>query len=135
MAEECSEESNSDADIISRLENQLQKQLKMCLTTRDHNKALGDVAGTNRFERLALNVTKDLDVIRLARKTKAVKVPKFHYEMKEFSIVKSFTDIMDNDMELTVVRGINYNSTNPKEIDTYVKFEFPFPQVSKILIS
>lgn len=133
MTEECSEDSTSDADIISRLENQLQKQLKMCLTTRDHNKALGDVAGMNRFERLALNVTKDLDVIRLVRKSKGAKVPKFHYEMKEFSIVKSFTDIMDNDMELTVVRGINYNSTNPKEIDTYVKFEFPFPQVSSII--
>uniref|UniRef100_V5H1M8 Coiled-coil and C2 domain-containing protein 1-like n=1 Tax=Anoplophora glabripennis TaxID=217634 RepID=V5H1M8_ANOGL len=128
MAEECSEGTSADMDIISRLENQLQKQLKMCLTTRDHNKALGDVSGTNRFERLALNVTKDLDVIRLARRTPGGKVPKFHYEMKEFSIVKSFTDIMDNDMELTVVRGINYSSTNPKEIDTYVKFEFPFPQ-------
>ncbi|KAJ8920967.1 hypothetical protein NQ315_015761 [Exocentrus adspersus] len=127
MTEEASEDSNSDIDIISRLENQLQKQLKMCLTTRDHNKALGDVAGTNRFERLALNVTKDLDVVRLAKRTGGT-VPKFHYEMKDFAIVKSFTELMDNDMELTILRGINYQSSNPKEIDTYVKFEFPFPQ-------
>ncbi|KAJ8978015.1 hypothetical protein NQ317_002777 [Molorchus minor] len=127
MADECTEDTNSDTDMLARLENQLQKQLKMCLTTRDHNKALGDVAGTNRFERLALNVTKDLDVIRLAKRTD-LSVPKFHYEMKEFSIVKSFTELMDNDMELVILRGINYQSTNPKEIDTYVKFEFPFPQ-------
>ncbi|XP_060518042.1 coiled-coil and C2 domain-containing protein 1-like isoform X2 [Cylas formicarius] len=127
MSEECTEDDNSDSDVLSRLEIQLTKQLKMCLSTRDHHKALGDVAGTNRFERLALNVTKDLDTIRLAKKT-ASGIPKFHYEMKNFSIVKSFTDLTDNDLELVIMRGINYTSSNPKEIDTYVKFDFPFPQ-------
>lgn len=100
----------------------------MCLTTRDHNKTLGDVAGTNRFERLALNVTKDLDVIRLAKKTPGAGVPKFHYENKDFSVVKSFTELTDNELEISIVRGINYNTETPKEIDTYVKFSFPWPQ-------
>lgn len=118
---------SDELDVLARLENQLQKQLKMCLTTRDHNKALGDVAGANRFERLGLNVAKDLDVVRMARKNGTV--PKFHYEMKDFSIVKSFTDIPDNSMEVTIHRGIDYQTENPKDIDTYVKFEFPFPQV------
>ncbi|VEN43146.1 unnamed protein product [Callosobruchus maculatus] len=128
MGEEATEESSADLDVLARLENQLQKQLKMCLSTRDHNRALGDVAGTNRFERLALNVTKDLDVIRMAKKSSGGMLPKFHYETKEFSIVKSFTDIPDNSMEVTVHRGINYQTENPKEIDTYVTIEFPFPQ-------
>ena len=102
----------------------------MCLTTRDHHKALGDVAGMNRFEHLALSVTKDLDIVRLAHRTPGAGVPKFHYEYKDFSIVKSFTDLSDNDLELFIARGINYSCVNPKEIDTYVKFEFPYPQVS-----
>nr|XP_023013952.1 coiled-coil and C2 domain-containing protein 1-like isoform X1 [Leptinotarsa decemlineata] len=127
MSDELDENRSEDMDLLARLENQLQKQLKMCLTTRDHNKALGDVASMNKFERLALNVTKDLDVIRMARKSSKI-VPKFHYEQKDFSIVKSFTEIMDNQMEVTIHRGINYQSDNPKEIDTYVKLEFPFPQ-------
>lgn len=127
MAEECDEKTSEDLDILSRLENQLSKQLKMCLTTRDHHKNLGDVAGANRFERLALNVTKDLDVVRVAHRTNG-KVPKFHYENKDFSIVKSFTELTDNDLELTILRGINYTTQYPKDIDTYVKFEFPFPQ-------
>lgn len=130
MAEECHEDDSGTFDLLSRLETQLTKQLKMCMTTRDHHKALGDVAGMNRFERLALNVSKDLDVVRLAQKTPGVAIPKFHYENKDFSIVKSFTELGDNDLELTIVRGINYLCNNPKEIDTYVKFEFPFPQVS-----
>ncbi|XP_050309160.1 coiled-coil and C2 domain-containing protein 1-like isoform X2 [Anthonomus grandis grandis] len=126
MADECTDQDDSDSDMLSRLETQLTKQLKMCLSTRDHHKALGDVAGTNRFERLALNVTKDLDVVRVAKRMGS-KVPKFHYETKEFAIVKSFTELTDNDLELLIVRGINYRSDNPKDIDTYVKFEFPFP--------
>lgn len=128
-AEECSEKDSEHFDLLSRLEAQLNKQLKTCLATRDHHKALGDVASTNRFEQLALNVTKDLDIIRLARRTPGCRIPKFHYENKDFSIVKSFTELGDDDLELVIVRGINYRSTNPTEIDTYVKFEFPFPQV------
>lgn len=106
------------------------KQLKLCLSTRDHHKALGDIAGMNRFEHLALSVTKDLDYVRYAHRNNLQVTPKFHYENKSFNVVKCFTDLNDNDFELTIVRGINFNCTNPKEIDTYVKFEFPYPQVS-----
>lgn len=123
MAEGIGDGKNEDLNLLARLEIQLQKQLKMCLTTRDHNKALADVAGTNRFERLALNVTKDLDVVRVARRTGSI--PKFHYEMKDFSIVKCFTDVLENTMELTIHRGIDYQCG-----DTYVKCDFPFPQVN-----
>lgn len=129
MAEECTEDDSSDMDLISRLEAQLTKQLKMCLTTRDHHKALGDVAGTNRFERLALSVTKDLDYVRLIHRTGS-EIPKFHYEMKDFSIVQSFTELGDNDLELNIIRGINYNCSNPNDIDTYIKCEMPYPQVN-----
>lgn len=131
MAEECTEDDSSDMDLIGRLESQLTKQLKMCLTTRDHHKALGDVAGTNRFERLALSVTKDLDYVRLIHRTGG-SIPKFYYEIKDFSIVKSFTELGDNDLELCILRGINYNCSNPNDIDTYVKCEMPFPQVSNV---
>lgn len=133
MKEECEENDTGIEDIIHRLESQLTKQLKMCLTTRDHQKALGDIAGMNRFEQLALSVTADLDLVRLAKRTSGAKIPKFHYENKSFSIVKSFTELNDNDLELSIVRGINYNCSNPKDIDTYVKYEFPYPQVRYIL--
>ncbi|XP_066143225.1 coiled-coil and C2 domain-containing protein 1-like isoform X2 [Euwallacea fornicatus] len=127
MVDECTENDDSDGDLLTRLENQLTKQLKMCLSTRDHHKALGDVAGTNRFEQLALSVTKDLDIVRVAKR-RGGRAPTHHYETKEFSIVKSFTELTDNEMELVIIRGINYRSDSPKDIDTYVKFEFAFPQ-------
>ncbi|GLV42542.1 lethal (2) giant discs 1 [Carabus blaptoides fortunei] len=127
LAEECVEDDAGTLEMLTRLEEQLTKQLKMCLSTRDHHKAIGDVAGLNRFENLALSVTKDLDTVRLAYRT-GTGVPKFHYEQKSFTMVKCCTDLNDNDVEVVIVRGINYNCTNPKEVDTYVKMEFPWPQ-------
>lgn len=116
-------------DIRVRLEEQLCKQLMMCKNTRDHHKAMGDVAGTNRFENLALTTQKDLDFVRLAHKQN-LPLPKFHYEKKSFNIVKCNTDLSDNEVEIHIVRGINYSVSNPKDVDTYVKVEFPWPQVN-----
>lgn len=58
------------------------------METRNHFKAMGDVASANRFEQQALHCKKDLDVIRMARKHKHP-VPRFHYETRSFSIVQS----------------------------------------------
>ncbi|XP_028174470.1 coiled-coil and C2 domain-containing protein 1-like [Ostrinia furnacalis] len=116
-----------DEDVLSRLHNQLTAQLKLCLSNRDHNKAMGHIAEANRFEHIAVSVKQDLDVVAVA-KSLGQNPPKFHYESRQFSIVQCNTDINENELELTIVRGIAYNVPNPKEIDTYVKFEFPFPQ-------
>ncbi|XP_037810961.1 coiled-coil and C2 domain-containing protein 1-like isoform X2 [Lucilia sericata] len=112
------------SDIGIRIEEQLAKQLMMCKNTRDHHKAMGDIAGMNRFENLALTVQKDLDLVRYSKR-KNFPLPKFHYEKRSFNIVHCNTDLTDNELEIIVVRGINYNVPNPKEVDTYVKIEFP----------
>lgn len=57
-------------------------------------------------------------------------MPKFHYEKKSFNIVKCNTDLTENELEINVIRGISYVVANPKDVDTYVKVEFPYPQVS-----
>ncbi|KAL9704384.1 hypothetical protein quinque_007902 [Culex quinquefasciatus] len=125
--EDCDPSGESDVDLNTRLEEQLSRQLIMCRNTRDHHRAMGDVAGTNRFENLALSVQKDLDFVRLTHK-KRLPVPKFHYEAKQFNVVKCNTDLSDNEVEVLVARGINYSVPNPREVDTYVKMEFPYPQ-------
>ncbi|KAJ9592539.1 hypothetical protein L9F63_015812, partial [Diploptera punctata] len=110
----------------SRTQDPTLRQFLMCLTTRDHFKAIGDVASANRFEQLAVHSKKDLDAVRCAHK-RSEPIPKFHYEARSFSIVQCCTDLGDNDLELTIVQGINYTVPNPKDVDTYVKFEFPYP--------
>uniref|UniRef100_A0A1A9WBI9 C2 domain-containing protein n=1 Tax=Glossina brevipalpis TaxID=37001 RepID=A0A1A9WBI9_9MUSC len=121
--EDC--DPNDDiSDIRVRVEEQLAKQLMMCKNTRDHHKAMGDIAGMNRFENLALTVQKDLDLVRYSKR-KNFPLPKFHYQKRSFNIVHCNTDLADNELEIVVVRGINYNVPNPKEVDTYVRIECP----------
>ncbi|KAI5639611.1 coiled-coil and C2 domain-containing protein 1-like [Phthorimaea operculella] len=118
---------DTDDDALTKLSQQLTNQLKLCLTNRDHYREMGNIAEMNRFEHLAVKVKQDLDVVVVA-KSLGQPVPKFHYESMQFSVVQCNTDLNENDLELTIVRGIAYNVPNPKDIDTYVKFEFPYPQ-------
>ncbi|KAK3927267.1 Coiled-coil and C2 domain-containing protein 1-like [Frankliniella fusca] len=120
----------SDDEIYEKLLQDLQKQVQTCITTRDHFKALGDIASANRFEHMAVHSKKDMIAIKHAFKRKDP-VPQFRYETKSFSIVQCCTDLMDNDLELTIVQGINYNVSNPKDVDTYVRFELPWPSADE----
>ncbi|XP_076181781.1 lethal (2) giant discs 1 isoform X2 [Ptiloglossa arizonensis] len=122
---DCLEEATgTDEQIYENLESQLMKQIKWCLCTRDHSKALGDVSGYNRWERLAFGYKRDLDMLRV-RKRDALPPPQHHYETKTYAIVKSCTDLNEGDIEISIIRGVNI----PKE-DTYVMFEFPYPSDS-----
>ncbi|XP_015126475.1 coiled-coil and C2 domain-containing protein 1-like isoform X2 [Diachasma alloeum] len=126
-SEECQpiDENSSDSEIYDNLEATLIKHKKACLSTRDHAKALGDVPGYNRWERLALGYSKDLDMLRVRRRD-GLPPPQHHYEVKTYAIVQSCTDLNDGDVEIQIIRGINY----PKEADTYVIYEFPYPSDS-----
>ncbi|XP_060800584.1 coiled-coil and C2 domain-containing protein 1-like isoform X2 [Amyelois transitella] len=136
-AEDCGPSDDSPTidlegdDVILRIQQQLTKQLKLCLDNRDHNKKMGNVAEANRFEHLAVAVKQDLDVVLVAKRL-GQDPPKFHYESRQFAVVQCNTDLNENDLELTIVRGIAYNVPNPKEVDTYVKFEFPYPQETPV---
>lgn len=60
---------------------------------------------------------------------KGYKVPKFKFEQKTFSIIHCNVDLAETELEIEVVRGIGYNVSKPKDVDTYVKVEFPHPKV------
>ncbi|KAK1128344.1 hypothetical protein K0M31_002808 [Melipona bicolor] len=125
-SEDCSEKvTGTDEEIYENLESQLMKQIKWCLCTRDHCKALGDVSGYNKWERLALNYKRDLDML-IVRKRDALPPPQHHYEIRTHTIVQSCTDLSDSDIEISIIRGVNYS----KDADTYVIFEFPYPSDS-----
>ena len=67
--EDCLEKViGTDEEIYENLESQLMKQIKWCLCTRDHCKALGDVSGYNKWERLALNYKRDLDMLTVRKR-------------------------------------------------------------------
>lgn len=124
--EECTITGDRE-EMFSKLEQDIISQVKMCMTNRTYFKEVGDIASANKFEQMALHSKKDLDAIRFAFK-RGDPVPKFHYETRAFSRVVSNTDLTDNDLELNILNGINYVVKNPKDVDTYIRWEFPFPR-------
>lgn len=116
----------NSSGILGQLYNDLLAQLKMCTDNREHYKLIGDIANANRFDQLALHTRKDLDVIRSSA-VRGDTIPRWKNEMRTFSIVKCCTDLKDDDMEVTIIRGLSYNVANPKTIDTYARFEVPIP--------
>ncbi|CAG2209962.1 CC2D1 [Mytilus edulis] len=101
-----------------------------CATNQQNFTKIGDVVSSAKFEKMEKGCRKDLESLKNAFRHNDP-VPKFHYENRTFSLVKCNTDLGENDLELTVVRGLQYNAPSgysEKDLDTYVKFEFPYPQ-------
>lgn len=94
----------------------------------EHHHGLGDVVSKNRFDNLAVGVQKDLDLVKLAHR-RGKGVPRFHVETKTFHVIKCNLDLAETELEINVIRGIAYHVSKPKDIDTYVKVEFAYPQV------
>ncbi|XP_026746942.1 coiled-coil and C2 domain-containing protein 1-like isoform X2 [Trichoplusia ni] len=123
--------SASHDEVFSRLQHQLELQRQLCQAHYEHNMKIGNIAEAKKIEPMIQDISERLDVAFLEFKRRGV-LPRFHYEMRQFSIVQCNTHLSDSDLELTIVRGIAYNVANPKDIDTYVKFEFPFPQEAPV---
>lgn len=60
----------------------------MSIKMRDHYKAIGDIPNANSLEQLAVKMKKDLKFVQLAENNN-LKLPKFHYETKPFTILQS----------------------------------------------
>ncbi|XP_064625209.1 coiled-coil and C2 domain-containing protein 1-like isoform X2 [Lineus longissimus] len=116
-------------EMFKKLEQDLINQIRTYSSNSNHFTHTGDISSADRFDKLGQNCRKDLDALKNAYKH-GDPVPRFHYETKEFKLFKCCTDLGDSDLELIVVRGIHYNPPSgytPEQLDTYVKYEFPFP--------
>lgn len=116
-------------EIYKRLQDELVNQIKICESNSDHFTKLGDVSSATKFDKMCQSCRKDLDALKNAYEH-GDPVPRFHYETRQFSLVQCCTELGDNDLELTIVRGLNYNLPSgyaPTDLQTYVKYEFPFP--------
>ncbi|XP_070195173.1 coiled-coil and C2 domain-containing protein 1-like isoform X1 [Littorina saxatilis] len=127
-AEDCQPSGDRD-EVFTQLEQDLAKQIQICNTNAQHFTKMGDVPGAAKFQKMGQGCAKDLESLKSSRRH-GDPLPKFHYETRSFSIVQSNTELGENEMELTVVRGISYNlpsGYSEKDMDTMVKYEFAFP--------
>jgi len=133
IAEDWTNVLSSDAaELYGRLETALKLQIKTSKNNSNHYKLLGDLSAAKNFETLHKGSQQDLDTLTMS-KLHGNPVPKFHYEMKSFPIVKSHPELSDSECEITIVRCINIplpSGYQPKDMYSYVVYEFPFPNDS-----
>jgi len=128
--ERSSENLNLDLETeehYRKLELELQKQIELCNKNKEHFYKIGDVSTGTKFEKYLIDMKKDFEVL-MAYKKRGDPVPKYHYELKEFSIVVCNTELSNNEVLFEIIRAIDLPCKQP--IDSYVKFEFPFPKES-----
>ncbi|XP_048870721.1 coiled-coil and C2 domain-containing protein 1A [Brienomyrus brachyistius] len=107
----------------------LRQQHEKCIGYSQQSTNMGNIAETTRFEKLAEECMKNIEVLKKAYE-KSCPVPKFHTEERTFNIVKIFPDLTSNDLVLTIVKGTNLPSPSggsANDLDASVRFEFPFP--------
>ncbi|XP_036409226.1 coiled-coil and C2 domain-containing protein 1A-like [Megalops cyprinoides] len=113
----------------SQLMELLRQQHEMCLRFSQQFTHMGNVTETVRFEKLAEECMNNIEVLKQAH-GKGYPVPKFHTEERTFSTVKILPNLTNNDMVLSIVKGINLpapSGVSPKDMTFSVRFEFPFP--------
>ena len=88
-------DNKSRQEMYLKLESDIKTQIKMCDANQKHFKITGDVVSANKFQQMSEHTKKDLDALRFAFK-RGDPVPKFHYEVRAFSIIVCNTELTDH---------------------------------------
>ncbi|XP_003738228.1 coiled-coil and C2 domain-containing protein 1-like [Galendromus occidentalis] len=124
-AEESGEQLSADSEELYRtLERELVAQFETCSRNQENFFKLGDVSSGTKFEKLGLDTKRDLSVLKASWK-RGDSIPVFRYEDRVFTIIRHNHDVPENQMQVSVIRGITLPG-KPNELDTYVKIDFPF---------
>ncbi|XP_078676045.1 coiled-coil and C2 domain-containing protein 1-like isoform X4 [Branchiostoma floridae x Branchiostoma belcheri] len=130
-AEEADPSKIGDSEeMYARLAHTLKKQIETCKTSSEQYTHLGDLQEATKLERMGQASRQDLDTVKNAH-NHGDPPPRFHYETRTFRLVKINTELLDSDLEVSVLRGVAYplpsGISEPKDLYTYVKFELPYP--------
>lgn len=123
---QCVDDWTGDREELFRnLERDLTKQIDICQRNANHFLKLGDVSSSSKFEKLGQDTKRDLLVVQHVWQNGDT-IPKFHYETRVFSMVQCNSQLGDNEVEVTIIRGVNLPG-KPTDLDSYVRVEFPYP--------
>ena len=100
----------------------------MCKRNKEYFLQLGDISTASKFEKYAVDSRKDLDLLTI-RWRNGQKLPNVKYETRTFSIVICNTEVTSSEVSVEVVKAVDIPAKS--DVDTYVRLEFPFPNVSE----
>ncbi|CAH1253517.1 CC2D1A [Branchiostoma lanceolatum] len=130
-AEEADPSKIGDSEeMYARLAHTLKKQIETCKSSSEQYTHLGDLQEATKLERMGQASRQDLDTVKNAH-NHGDPPPRFHYETRTFRLVKINTELLDSDLEVSVIKGVGYplpsGISEPKDLYSYVKFELPYP--------
>ncbi|CAK6441148.1 unnamed protein product [Pipistrellus nathusii] len=116
-------------EVYAQLHKMLLEQHEKCLLFSKQFMHQGNVAETTRFEKLAQDRKKQLEILQLAQ-AQGLDPPSHHFESKTFQTVRIFSELNSTEMHLIIVRGMNLPAppgVTPDDLDAFVRFEFHYP--------
>lgn len=116
-------------EVYSQLQKMLLEQHEKCLLFSKQFMHQGNVAETTRFEKLAQDRKKQLEILQLAQ-AQGLDPPSHHFKLKTFQTVRIFSELNSTEMHLIIVRGMNLPAppgVTPDDLDAFVRFEFHYP--------
>ncbi|XP_054996595.1 coiled-coil and C2 domain-containing protein 1B [Sorex araneus] len=116
-------------EVYAQLQKMLLEQHEKCLLFSKQFMHQGNVAETTRFEKLAQDRKKQLEILRLAQ-AQGLDPPSHHFQLKTFQTVRIFSELNSTEMHLIIVRGMNLPAppgVTPDDLDAFVRFEFHYP--------
>ncbi|XP_066125292.1 coiled-coil and C2 domain-containing protein 1B isoform X2 [Saccopteryx bilineata] len=116
-------------EVYAQLQKMLLGQHEKCLLFSKQFMHQGNVAETTRFEKLAQDRKKQLEILQLAQ-AQGLDPPSHHFELKTFQTVRIFSELNSTEMHLIIVRGMNLPAppgVTPDDLDAFVRFEFHYP--------
>ncbi|XP_030629873.1 coiled-coil and C2 domain-containing protein 1B [Chanos chanos] len=116
-------------EVYTQLTKLLKEQYEKCITYSKQFTHLGNITETTKFEKLAENCKKSLEILKLSQ-ARGLDPPKHHFEERTFRTVRIFPELSGTDMVVIIVRGMNLPAPSgiaTNDLDAYIKFEFPYP--------
>ncbi|XP_051554739.1 coiled-coil and C2 domain-containing protein 1B-like isoform X2 [Myxocyprinus asiaticus] len=116
-------------EVYTQLNKLLKEQHEKCVTYSKQFTHMGNVAETTKFEKMAEQCKKSLEILKLAH-NRGLQPPKHHFEERTYRTVRIFPELSSTDMVVVIVRGMNLPAPSgvaSNDLDAYVKFEFPYP--------
>uniref|UniRef100_A0A672QFC2 Coiled-coil and C2 domain-containing protein 1B n=1 Tax=Sinocyclocheilus grahami TaxID=75366 RepID=A0A672QFC2_SINGR len=120
-------------EVYTQLTKLLKEQYEKCVTYSKQFTHMGNVAETTKFENMAEQCKKSLEVLKLAQ-NRGLQPPKHHFEERTYRTVRIFPELSSTDMVVVIVRGMNLPAppgVATNDLDAYVKFEFPYPSTDQ----
>uniref|UniRef100_A0A8C2DSL4 Coiled-coil and C2 domain-containing protein 1B n=1 Tax=Cyprinus carpio TaxID=7962 RepID=A0A8C2DSL4_CYPCA len=120
-------------EVYTQLTKLLKEQYEKCVTYSKQFTHMGNVAETTKFENMAQQCKKSLEILKLAQ-NRGLQPPKHHFEERTYRTVRIFPELSSTDMVVFIVRGMNLPAPSgvaTNDLDAYVKFDFPFPSTDQ----